>query len=95
VNGTCAPALSGCVTEAAGFDSCAAYCQSMGEQCVAGGCATIGSPSAITWGAWDDVSLDLCLSRLAPSDTSADSCDETLDVWDDAHRFRSCCCTDG
>lgn len=82
--GECGPALSECFAMAEGFDTCAAYCPSVGETCVAEGC------EGHTWIGYDNEAE--CVGFI-DGYTSPDLCGTSID-WANFSMVARCCCTD-
>jgi hypothetical protein len=87
--GTCGPALSRCLTQQEGFTSCAAFCASIGETCVQGGCY----PGNVTFNAWPEA--ERCASFYNPASAfNQNVCDTTIS-WNTGNISNiRCCCTD-
>lgn len=96
--GQCPAAFHGCFTEADGYDTCAVYCQSVGQDCVARGCdpagyATTDGFTSISYSV--DQGAACQAGDPAPS-ASADEC--VTPIWLQPSKPRDdwvrCCCTD-
>jgi hypothetical protein len=86
-SGLCGPSFSPCLTQAQAT-TCAAYCSSIGETCVQGGCALGGN----TWIGWG--SANACaVFHDPPEASSGRACTENIGFDAAAVQIR-CCCTD-
>jgi hypothetical protein len=88
VNGACGPSPGACITQQSGFTTCANYCASIGETCVAQGCAL----SDVTWDAW--VTAMRCESVFNPVQARDRGACDTPIAWDGTIVDVRCCCTD-
>lgn len=88
-NGQCAPYPAGCFDGDDGFATCAAYCTSVGESCVAKGC---GSGSTLyAWAFGDGGECEAGIGTAQETHTVA--CDATID-FSPGYWILRCCCTD-
>ena len=86
VAGKCGPSFSPCLTQA-DVTTCAAYCTSIGETCVQGGCPL----GALTLGGWG--SVPACQSFNPVERVVRTACDQAIQFDSIAVAVR-CCCTD-
>jgi hypothetical protein len=88
-NGQCAPYPAGCFDGDDGFASCAAYCTSVGESCVAKGCG-----SGTTLYAWDSDGGGECEAGTGTAEeTHSAACDAPIE-FGPGYWILRCCCTD-
>jgi hypothetical protein len=77
--------LGECISKSNGFTTCAQYCHSLGEACIAAGC------SNHTWVGWGVT--DACQRGDLPSSNVQDPCDAIF-YWQPVATVVRCCCTD-
>lgn len=88
-NGQCAPYPAGCFDGDDGFATCAAYCSSIGETCVAKGCG-----SGTTLYAWDSDGRGACEAGTGSAEeTHSVACDAPIQ-FGPGYWILRCCCTD-
>jgi len=84
-DGNCAPKWGECLNYKSGFDTCDAYCTSVGESCVEGGC----EDGSTIRGYANTV---LCADEVSYS-TLSEPCD-LAQPWTPGRLDVQCCCTD-
>ena len=91
VDGECQPSWSQCFERTASLSSCAAYCESIGEQCAPAACGprdlTARGFSGSVTGRMECANLE----EVVASHRDPGECSNALD---NGHVFR-CCCSDG
>jgi hypothetical protein len=90
--GACTPFFGPCFDETDGFTTCNQACASIGETCVARGCAGTTATNGTTWYAWALGNEDRCES-LGPINNEGQACDATF-TWETNEATKRCCCTD-
>ena len=83
--GKCAPKWEGCFDMASRFDTCTAYCASVGETCVENGCD--GGSTSRGFPSLNDCQDDVFFTPYV------EPCDQ-VQPWNAGRKVMKCCCTD-